>query len=368
MPQLLVASGIFHPESGGPATYLAKLLPALQERAWQIQVITYGAPSETAYPYPITRIARQRLPIRLIHYARAAYQPLRSADLVYVHGIDLPLIGGDAPRVIKIVGDPAWERAIRKGWIAPDEDIDRFQTRHYGPIVTLQKRIRDQRVRAMDGVIVPSQYLKRLVSGWGVDPDKIRVIYNAVNMPPLTLSRDEARRQLGLSPGAPILFTAARLVWWKGIDHLIAALTQMPEVQLIIAGDGPMQAALTAQAAPLGDRVRFVGNVTREQMPLYYRAADFFALYSGYEGLSHVLLESLMMGTPVIASDKGGNPEVVREGHNGLLVPYGDRAALIESIRHAFKRIGQFDTTADLSAFQFETMVTQTEHTFQSWL
>jgi glycosyltransferase involved in cell wall biosynthesis len=56
-------------------------------------------------------------------------------------------------------------------------------------------------------------------------------------------------------------------------------------------------------------------------MALYFRSADYTVLYSGYEGLSHTLLESLLAGTPVIASNKGGNPEVVRHGENGLLVP-----------------------------------------------
>ena len=61
------------------------------------------------------------------------------------------------------------------------------------------------------------------------------------------------------------------------------------------------------------------------------------ALYSGYEGLSHTLLESLRVGTPVIASDKGGNPEVVEDGVNGLLVPYVNVDALTETLREAFK-------------------------------
>ncbi len=62
------------------------------------------------------------------------------------------------------------------------------------------------------------------------------------------------------------------------------------------------------------------------------KAADYVALYSGYEGLSHTLLESLRAGTPVIASDKGGNPEVVQHGINGLLVPYVDVEALTAAI------------------------------------
>jgi D-inositol-3-phosphate glycosyltransferase len=97
--------------------------------------------------------------------------------------------------------------------------------------------------------------------------------------------------------------------------------------------------ALTALASEHGvsNRAVFLGQVPHERLATYYRAADFTILYSGYEGMSHVLLESLGLGTPVIASDKGGNREVVQHGVNGLLAPYPDPAALVETIRAAFE-------------------------------
>jgi glycosyltransferase involved in cell wall biosynthesis len=176
MPKLLIASGIFHPESGGPATYLYQLLPELQRLGWDIHALSYGDAPSTGYPYPLTRIPRRSLPIRLIDYARAARPLLAWAELVYIHSLDLPLPGSRAPRVVKIVGDPGWERAIRKGWIPPTEDIDEFQTRRYGAVVNYQKANRARQVHSMDGVIVPSEYLKRMVIGWGVDEARIQVI------------------------------------------------------------------------------------------------------------------------------------------------------------------------------------------------
>jgi glycosyltransferase involved in cell wall biosynthesis len=89
-----------------------------------------------------------------------------------------------------------------------------------------------------------------------------------------------------------------------------------------------------------------VGALSREVLHTYIRAADYFALYSGYEGLPHVVLEALRAGTPVIVSDRGGNPEVVRDGDNGLLVGHPDLAALVAAIRHAFTG----DTRARLAA------------------
>lgn len=339
--RLLIASGIFHPEPGGPATYLHRLLPELLARNWDIRVITFGdhLHANLRYPYPVTRILRRALPLRMLDYARAVRPLLAWADLVYIHSLGLPIYGdGHAPRVSKIVGDLGWERAVRRGWVPPTEDIDLYQTKAYDLRTSTDRERRAREARSRAGVIVPSEYLKRMVIGWGVDPAKIQVIYNA--LPPDTVAPDvtqaEARTQLKL-PDAPTVLTVGRLLPWKGVDHLITALRQLPDVHLVVAGDGTILDALKAQAADLGDRVTFLGRVSREQMPLYMKAADYLALYSGYEGLPHTLLEGLRVGTPVIASDKGGNPEVVTPGVNGLLVPYVNVEALTETLKEAFR-------------------------------
>ncbi|MEZ4669242.1 MAG: glycosyltransferase family 4 protein [Anaerolineae bacterium] len=380
---LFIAAGIFHPESGGPATYLYEILPELQKLNWDVRVVTYGAGDTSAYPYPVTRIPRRPLPIRLANYGLAAYPLLRWAELVYVHTLDLPLLGGKAKRVVKMVGDQAWERAIRKSWIAPTEDIDAFQTKTYSGVVSAQKAARARQMQAMHGVIVPSHYLKRLVAGWGVDEAKIHVVYNA--LPPhqsssLSTARDlgsssqlQARAQLGL-PDAPTILTAARLTPWKGVDHLISAISPIPDVRLVVAGEGEMLDSLKAQAAAsrLGNRIEFLGKVNRDKLALYMQAADYLALYSGYEGLSHTLLESLLAGTPVIASDKGGNPEVVQHGVNGLLVPYVHVEALTTAVEEAFRPGVRQKLAANshigMERFQFETMVQQTSDVLRGYL
>ena len=348
--QIFVAAGIFHPESGGPATYLYHLLPELQARGHGVRVLAFGdAPSE-GYPYPLTRVPRRVLPRRMLDYARAARRLARPADLIFVNSLGLPLTGlPERPRVLKVVGDLAWERAVNKGWIPPTEDIDHFQQARYGWRVRMLQAQRAREVRRADCVIVPSEYLRRMVIGWGAAPERMRVIYNAIapNHRAADLSPDAARAQLGLDPG-PLLLYVGRLTAWKGVDDLLRALRAAPGVRLLVAGDGPEEARLLdlAGSEGVGGRVTFLGRVDRAQLALYFRAADYTALYSGYEGLSHVLLESLLAGTPVIASDKGGNPEVVRHGENGLLVPYTDPDALAGAIRAAFEN----DTRARLAA------------------
>ncbi|MBN1563916.1 MAG: glycosyltransferase family 4 protein [Anaerolineae bacterium] len=372
--RIFVATGIFHPESGGPATYLYRLLPVLQARGHEVCVLTFGDDMlpATDYPYPVTRIPRRTLPVRWTQYARAAWSEICRADLVFINSLGLPLLGmGRKPRVLKIVGDLAWERAVNKGWLPPSEDIDLFQTKHYDRRIALiqAQRAREVRgyVRSQDQIIVPSQYLREMVVGWGAPRERVQVIYNALSPDARTadLTPTAARAELNLAPG-PLLLTVARLVSWKGIDYLLRAIKPIPDVRVLVAGDGPDEARLRTLVMSEGvaDRVTFLGRVPREQMPLYFRAADYTVLYSGYEGLSHTLLESLLAGTPVIVSDKGGNPEMVRHDQNGLLVPYINVSALTETIRLAFSG----DTRARLAAqtqngldrFTWDMLVDQT--------
>ena len=98
-----------------------------------------------------------------------------------------------------------------------------------------------------------------------------------------------------------------------------------------------MEEPWRALAAELGleERAHFLGNVPHSEIPMYVRAADIFVLNSEYEGLSHTLLEVLNLGTPIVASGVCGNPEVVEDGVNGLLVDPGDP----QTLRNALERL-----------------------------
>ena len=369
MPNLFVATGIFHPESGGPATYLKDILPALQSCGWNPRVLSYGSSQLSDDPYPVARVARQVYPLRLAKYGLLARKNLAWADVIYLQSTDLPLWRpGHSPRVIKIVGDQAWERCIRRGWIAPDLNIDDFQTVKGDWRVRWQRGSRSRQVAAMDAVVVPSHYLKRMAAGWGIDPSKIHVIYNALRQPAASARpRAEIRADLGWDD-RPTLLTVARLHPWKGIDHLITAMSAMPELRLIVVGDGPDLGRLQGLAQALGDRVRLMGYRPRRDVLRLMAAADALVLYSGYEGLSHTLLESLQLGTPVLASDRGGNPELVQHGVNGLLVPYVDLGALRQGIQQMLDHRDELAANAQigLERFAFQTMVQQTDALLKS--
>jgi glycosyltransferase involved in cell wall biosynthesis len=371
MPNLFVASGIFHPESGGPATYLKEVLPHMQTCGWDVRLLSYGDSTLVNYPYPVTRIPRQVYPIRLAKYGLASRAGLAWADVTYTHTIDLPLWGSkESARVIKIVGDQAWERCIRKGWIPPDLNIDDFQSTMGNWRVRWQKRSRSTQVQAMDGVIVPSNYLKQMVIGWGVDASKIHVVYNALPSQPHVQEAQADIRQALQWDDRPTLLTVARLHPWKGIDHLITALKTLPDIRLVIVGDGPDKGRLQSLADSIKDRVTFLGHVPHEDVFRLMRASDGLALYSGYEGLSHTILESLQVGTPVLASDKGGNPEIVQDDVNGVLVPYVDIEALQNGIRRLLEKRDSYTqhSQVGMERFTFQTMVNETDSVLKSFL
>lgn len=370
MPNLLVATGIFHPEPGGPSTYLRQILPALQERGWVVRVVSYGDGGTSEYPYLVRRVERTTYPLRLAKYGSEIRRQAAWSDLVYAQSIDLPLWGMGAPRVLKVVGDQAWERCVRKGWIPADLNIDQFQVYRGGWRARWQQDSRSRQARSMDAVIVPSRYLRRMAEQWGVADAKLHLIYNALPHADASgFDRAALRAELGWDK-RPTLLSVARLQPWKGIDHLISVLSDWPDLHLVVVGDGPDLPRLQSMAAELGDRVRFLGYRPQAEARKLMAAADGLVLYSGYEGLSHTLLECLQLGTPVLASDKGGNPELVRDGSNGVLAPYGDLEALREGIEKLLSRRHQLaaNTWVGMERFSFENMVELTDRLLRSLL
>jgi glycosyltransferase involved in cell wall biosynthesis len=347
--EILIASGTFHPESGGPPTYLRALGRELVARGHAVRVVTYGdTPSQRRYPYPVYRVPRGLpVPSRLALFAREVWRHGRHADLLFVNDYGLPATVANLilrkPVVLKIVGDFAWEYAVRHGLIAADEPFDTFQRSTYGRRVEAVRRMQRMYVRAATRVIVPSSFVQWYVEGWGADPARIRVVRNAVDDPTAGLADDRAtiRASLGLAAEDRVVLVVARLAAWKGVDTVMLALRDLlaesqPHARLVVVGDGPDRGRLEAMAATMPEgAVRFTGEVARADVGRWMAAADALALCSGYEGLSHVLLEAMAAGLPVVVSDVGGNRALVQHDYDGLVVPFGDIAATASALATA---------------------------------
>lgn len=183
--------------------------------------------------------------------------------------------------------------------------------------------------RVAKRLICVSDGVRDTLVAQGVSPDLCRVVHNAI----------DGRQALpdpvvipGLAPGALVVGSVGSLIVRKANDHLLRAAAaireQVPPFHLVLVGEGPEQERLEALAAKLGlaGQVTFAGF---QQTPLAWVAAmDVLVLASAKEGLPRVILEAMLLGRPVIASDIVGSRELVENGRSGLLYPYGDEGAL----------------------------------------
>lgn len=170
---------------------------------------------------------------------------------------------------------------------------------------------------------------------YGVDSDRFK---------PNVTARADVRRALGLPATTPIVFTAGRFVRKKGFEYLIDAAARlsssMPDLALVMGGDGDLRDELATRAreAGLGDRVRFPGLLSQDEVATYLAAADVAVVPSvrddsgNVDGLPNVVMEALASGTPLIATPAGGIASVIEHGRNGLLVPERDPESLARSI------------------------------------
>ena len=188
-------------------------------------------------------------------------------------------------------------------------------------------------------VFTVSASLASLARSLGISRERLHVVGNAVDGERFApLDQGVARARLDIPPGAPVLITVGGLVERKGIHRVIGQLpalqTRFPGLTYLVVGEagpeGDWSERLRRQARELGvaERVRFLGAWPPEELPVPLSAADVFVLASRNEGWANVLLEAMACGLPVVATDVGGNAEVVNQASLGKVVPFGDDWAL----------------------------------------
>lgn len=195
-------------------------------------------------------------------------------------------------------------------------------------------------------VISVCSALKEAMHGLGIPNEKITIISNGVDLKKFYPSQmAEARKSLGLPQDKKIILSVGSLIPRKGFDVLIKALKRVKDSSdlrnlfLVIVGEGPSQKDLSKLASFLNvsDDVRLAGSVQHKDLHLWYSAADIFCLASDREGWPNVLLESLACGTPVVAANIWGVPEVIQSDALGLLTERTENA-FSDAILHAFKK------------------------------
>ncbi len=188
-----------------------------------------------------------------------------------------------------------------------------------------------------DKIITVSGAIKRQVASDGVAEDKIVVVPNGVVPNQDDCGKDHRAKilaGLGLTGDEKIAGAVGRLSPVKNIEALLLAAQKtvetLPEARFLIVGDGPRRGRLEDMAARLGieDRVIFAG--WQADIKRYLAIMDVFVVTSLIEGSSFAILEAMAIGKPVIATDVGGNPELVADGETGFLVGVNDTDALAD--------------------------------------
>jgi len=351
--KILIATGIYPPEIGGPASFTRELARELKNRGHEPTVVCYGdAHTLTGDGWPVSVVRRGGGP--LIRYARYAWRTFglaKGSDVVFLQGPvseGLPgTIGAKLarkPTVMKVVGDYAWE-IYRQEKETNSELLDEFVKKRHGGNVGILERIERWTARRAKRVVTPSLFLKRIVEAWDVPSDRVEVIYNTIPSLPVGAGRTEARRNFGVEDKKVMLYVG-RLAPWKHVELLIRALADLPtDHVLAVVGDGPKMADWKnlAHAADMANRVIFAGKQDRKTVAEWYRAADVMLLPSGYEGFPHAIVEAVSAGLPCLVSDKGGNPEteVLFPGYVTVL-PYLDAQAWTRAMAQDRPRLEPF--------------------------
>ena len=329
--KILIATGIFPPDIGGPATYSKLLLDELPNRGLAVKVVSFGAvrhlPKVIRHFIYFLKILRKGFFVDVIF----AQDPV---------SVGLPsVLAAKILRkkfILKVVGDYAWEQfQIKNEKLKSKNDkgkfktLEEFQVEKYDFLTELRRKIEHWVAKKADKIIVPSEYLKKIVGTWGAGNNKIIVVYNAFKNESISAAGSVS------AAGKSYIVSAGRLVPWKGFDVLIEIIKELPEeIKLKIIGSGPDRKKLEFKIKNLGlsERIDLVGQLPHQEFLQCLAGAEIFVLNTAYEGLSHVILEAMACGIPVITTDIGGNPEVIKSGYNGILVEYNNKEQFKKAI------------------------------------
>lgn len=334
--KICIATPLYPPDIGGPATYTKLLCEALPEHGIETEIVSFG---EVRH---LPKIFRH------VIYCGKIFNRSKYCDIIYAQD---PVSVGVPARIaaylrqktflLKVVGDYAWEQGTQR--FAITEPLDIFvQNKKPHPLpVRLLQWLQTRVAQSSVMVIVPSKYLETVVAKWGIDRKKIKVIYNSFEVPHLSGNR-EVLRELIQCKGE-LLISIGRLVPWKGFEMLIDLMPelskQFPNIKLLIIGNGPLQEQLEKKISEeeLEDSVIISRALEYDILMRYMEASDLLILNTRYEGFSHLLLEAMAVGLPILTTNVGGNPELVESGVNGLLVKPNNKKELQSAIESLLK-------------------------------
>lgn len=331
--RILIATGIYPPDIGGPATYSALMRERLPECGISVKILSFG---EVRYLPKVIR--------HIVFIVKAVRRSI-GCDIIYAQdpvSVGLPAL--IASKIlfkkffIRVAGDYAWEQAVQRYGIK--DNIDDFQKKRYGLKTEFLRRVESFVVGRAHTVITPSIYFRDLVSNWNKKQKRVFHIYNGIEFPDNLKERSVAKRELNIPQDSKVIVTAGRLVPWKGYVQLIDVVRDLlvkdKTYRLYILGAGPDKEALKKQIEnnDLQNNVFLVGAVPRETVFAYLSAGDIFVLNTSFESFSFQIVEAMYAGIAVISTNIGNIPEIVTDKKEGILIKPNDKIALEKNILH----------------------------------
>ncbi len=350
--KILIVSANYPPLLGGPASSVPQLSKNLVKKGIEVHVLTQGYKGSSAlqidedvYVHRTSHISGFKSPIsvlrKILLMGLLGTQIVRKYKISVLHSRDMNISGlagalvnrkFNLPSICQFGGDLAWEYVshIKWGHESPEKLFKKNSFR-INFFESLQRHIGKRY-----GLIAPnSEYqMKWLEDITRIKKDQLVLLNNGIDN--LVNQNDVEDFKKGFG-GNRTITAACRLVPWKGLQYLIEALSYVDnDVKLSIAGNGPFEPQLRSIAKKfnLENRVKFAGKIEHTKIQSYIRASDVYVLPSLYEPFPVALLDCFVSGTPLVSTNVGGIPEIVKNG-SGLLANPGDPKDLAEKINIA---------------------------------
>ena len=317
--KVLIATPMYPPSIGGPATYSKLLFQGLTKREIGADVVSFD--DLLRYPKGIRTLVYL---FRLITKSKG-FSHIYAQDPVSV-GLPAYVASFLTKKkfFVRVAGDYAWEQSVQRFGVK--DDIDSFQGKKYNLRTNFLKKIQAFVCSRADKVITPSKYFQKLVGSWSKNIKEVVFIHNGIELPEISYDKVGLRKKLGFSEDQKIIISAGRLVPWKGFSELLKVGSHLKEkysnIKIVILGDGPLMKSLSGEinGLDLQENAVLVGRVGRDKMFKYLAAADVFVLNTTFESFSFQVVEAMHAGLPVITRNVGSLPELVEDGSEGYLI------------------------------------------------
>ena len=334
---ILITTGIFPPDVGGPAKFVPLIANNLSKNH-SLNVITLSEETFSVddFDYGIFRIKRNQNKIfRFIKTVMLITRKGRNVNIIFINGLWLEVYIANLflrkKTIRKIVGDPVWEKLYTQYRI--DDNFDQFQQKKYTLKIELLKFLRNFTLKSSNTIVVPSKHLMDFVKNLGFK-GRLLQINNGTEITKSKKTNKDSFEFLIVS----------RLVRQKNIDIVLKSLSLVKEkysidFQLNIVGEGPEHKSLINLINKLGlqDSVNMVGSKYGEDLKSFYKFSNYFLQLSSYEGMPHSILEAMNYELKIIASNFGGNYELLGDNDFGFTSPSLDIETVANTIYTAIK-------------------------------